>query len=171
MSDASRQTISYLAQRLRDVGIEPNHRHGQNFLVDMNMLDFIANQAEIEQDYIVLEVGAGTGSLTSRLAAKASHVVSVEIDARMHQIASEELAALSNITLLKLDALKSKHEIAPEVGDAIDAHLANGTRRLLLVANLPDPRSMTFLSCPAISGRARRRNRASEAPLRRPCAC
>lgn len=137
MSDASRQTISYLSQRLRDVGIEPNHRHGQNFLVDMNMLDFIANQAEIGPDDVCLEVGAGTGSLTSRLAAKASHVVSVEIDPRMHQIASEELAALPNITLLKLDALKSKHEIAPEVGEAIEAHLANGTRRLLLVANLP----------------------------------
>lgn len=137
MSDASRQTISYLAQRLRDVGIEPNHRHGQNFLVDLNMLDFIANQAEIASDDVCLEVGAGTGSLTSRLAAQASHVVSVEIDPRMHQIASEELASLSNITLLRLDALKSKHEIEPALGDALESHLANGTRRLLLVSNLP----------------------------------
>lgn len=137
MSDASRQTISYLSQRLREVGIEPNHRHGQNFLVDMNMLDFIANQAEIRPDDVCLEVGAGTGSLTSRLAARASHVVSVEIDPRMHQIASEELAACSNVTLLKLDALKSKHEIEPAIGEALAEYLAGGSRRLLLVANLP----------------------------------
>jgi 16S rRNA (adenine1518-N6/adenine1519-N6)-dimethyltransferase len=137
MTDASRQTISYLSQRLRDVGIEPNHRYGQNFLVDMNMLDLIANRAEIEADDVCLEVGTGTGSLTGRIAAKAFHVVSVEIDVRMHQIASEELAAFSNVTLLQIDALASKHELAPELLQALDEHLGNPPRRLLLVANLP----------------------------------
>jgi 16S rRNA (adenine1518-N6/adenine1519-N6)-dimethyltransferase len=137
MTDAARQTVSYLSQRLRDVGIEPSQRHGQNFLVDMNMLDFIANSAAIEPDDVCLEVGCGTGSLTSRLASRTSHVVSVEIDPYMHQIASEELAAFSNITLLRLDALQSKHEIAPELAAALEPHLTSPARRLLLVANLP----------------------------------
>lgn len=137
MTEASRQTISYLSKRLSDVGIEPNHRYGQNFLVDMNMLDFIAHQAEIKPDDVVLEVGAGTGSLTSRLAAQAWHVVSVEIDTRMHQIASEELARFSNVSLLRLDALSSKHEIDSQVAEAVGEYLAGGVRRLLLVANLP----------------------------------
>jgi 16S rRNA (adenine1518-N6/adenine1519-N6)-dimethyltransferase len=136
MTDAPRQTISYLSRRFREVGIEPNHRHGQNFLVDLNILDLIADRAEIAPDDVCLEVGCGAGSLTSRLASRAAHVVSVEIDARMHQIASEELASFSNISLLRLDALKSKHQIAPEVAEAVEEHLG-GTARLLLVANLP----------------------------------
>lgn len=137
MSEPARQTISYLSQRFRDVGIEPNHRHGQNFLVDMNILDLIAESAAIEPDDLCLEVGCGTGSLTSRLAARAAQVISVEIDPHMHQIASEELAAFSNVTLLRLDALKSKHEIAPEIASQIELHLSGSARRLLLVANLP----------------------------------
>ena len=44
-------------------------RLGQNFLADPNLLDAIVRDAELEPRDVVLEVGAGEGVLTGRLAA------------------------------------------------------------------------------------------------------
>ena len=47
-------------------------RLGQNFLADPNLLDAIVRDAELEPGDVVLEVGAGEGVLTERLAAAAA---------------------------------------------------------------------------------------------------
>src|SRR5438270_2637864 len=88
---SQRQTISYLKQRFAEVGMTLQSRHGQNFLTDLNLLRLLAATAAVGPDDVVLEVGTGTGSLTEMLARQAAAVVTVEIDARLHQLASEEL--------------------------------------------------------------------------------
>ena len=55
-------------------------RLGQNFLTDTNLLDAIVRDAELTPEDVVLEVGAGEGPLTERLAAVAAHVHTIEID-------------------------------------------------------------------------------------------
>ncbi|MBR1890299.1 MAG: ribosomal RNA small subunit methyltransferase A [Clostridia bacterium] len=55
-------------------------KYGQNFLSDKNLLNAIADDAEIDANSEVLEIGAGAGSLTSVLDAKAKKVISFEID-------------------------------------------------------------------------------------------
>jgi 16S rRNA (adenine1518-N6/adenine1519-N6)-dimethyltransferase len=55
-------------------------RLGQNFLADPNLLDAIVRDAALEPADVVLEVGAGEGVLTERLAAAARHVHVIEID-------------------------------------------------------------------------------------------
>jgi 16S rRNA (adenine1518-N6/adenine1519-N6)-dimethyltransferase len=55
-------------------------RLGQNFLADPNLLDAILRDAGLEDGDVVLEVGAGEGVLTERLAEAAAHVHSVELD-------------------------------------------------------------------------------------------
>jgi 16S rRNA (adenine1518-N6/adenine1519-N6)-dimethyltransferase len=55
-------------------------RLGQNFLADPNLLDAILRDAELAPGDVVLEVGAGEGVLTERLAAAATHVHAVELD-------------------------------------------------------------------------------------------
>jgi len=87
-----RQTQSYLIQRFQEAGIRPETRHGQNFLIDLNLLDLLARAADVGPDDVVLEVGTGLGSLTARIAPLAAAVVTVEIDRRLFQLASEELA-------------------------------------------------------------------------------
>lgn len=65
-------------------------------------------------------------------------MVSVEIDPEMRQLASEELHDRDNVTLLGLDALESKHAIAPAVIEAVEHQLAaRSLARYKLVANLP----------------------------------
>jgi 16S rRNA (adenine1518-N6/adenine1519-N6)-dimethyltransferase len=98
-------------------------RLGQNFLSDPNLLDAIVRDAALAPADVVLEVGAGEGVLTARLATAASHVHAVEIDRGLEPFL-EPLAAKPNVSL--------------HWGDALDVDLA----ALLppptaMVANLP----------------------------------
>lgn len=133
-----RQTISYLTKRFQEVGLEPDSRHGQNFLIDLNLVQLLVRRADLCENDVVLEVGTGTGSLTAMLAEKAAAVVTVEIDSHLYQLASEALAKFDNITMLQHDALKNKNQIAPQVIDTVKQQLSEGTdRRFKLAANLP----------------------------------
>ncbi len=133
-----RQTISYLTRRFREAGIEPSVRHGQNFLIDLNLLDILLDAAKLGPNDVVLEVGTGMGSLTARMAEKAASIVTVEIDERMFSLASEELAEFDNVVMLQEDALKSKNHLSEVVMATVREELAKAPgRQLKLVANLP----------------------------------
>src|SRR5205823_3154019 len=94
--------------------------------------------AELSRDDLVLEVGAGTGGLSARLADAAGEVVSVEIDPAILALAREHVAGRANIKLLCADALRNKNELNPAVLAELDAAAAKaGCIRLKLVANLP----------------------------------
>ena len=80
-------------------------RLGQNFLADPNLLDAIVRDAGLDPGDVVLEVGAGEGVLTERLAVVAAHVHSVEID-RGLEPALAGLASLANVDLHWGDAIK-----------------------------------------------------------------
>jgi 16S rRNA (adenine1518-N6/adenine1519-N6)-dimethyltransferase len=119
-------------------GFHPRHDLGQNFLIDLNLISYIVEVADLEQDDVVLEVGAGTGSMTAFLSLRAGDVVSVEIDDRMYGLAKDAVEGRDNVTLLHCDALKNKNNFAPEVLAKLREKLAvSPNRRLKLVANLP----------------------------------
>ena len=80
-------------------------RLGQNFLADPNLLDAIVRDAGLATGDVVLEVGAGEGVLTERLAPVAAHVHTVEIDRGLEE-ALAPLAALPNVELHWGDAMK-----------------------------------------------------------------
>jgi 16S rRNA (adenine1518-N6/adenine1519-N6)-dimethyltransferase len=133
-----RQTTAYLKELFQQVGFSIDARRGQNFLVDLNLLDLLARSAEIRPGDVVLEVGTGTGALTERLAAAAARVVTAEIDPRLAQLARDRLVDRENVTLVEGDVLAGKHRFAPAVLEAIDTALAAAPGgRFLLVANLP----------------------------------
>jgi 16S rRNA (adenine1518-N6/adenine1519-N6)-dimethyltransferase len=133
-----RQTQSYLRQRFQEAGIQPETRHGQNFLIDLNLLDLLLETAALGRNDVVLEVGTGLASLTTRMAEIAAAVVTVEIDPRLVQLASEELSDATNVVMLQQDALASKNRIDPAVLDAVRTKMAEAPgRQFKLVANLP----------------------------------
>jgi 16S rRNA (adenine1518-N6/adenine1519-N6)-dimethyltransferase len=80
-------------------------RLGQNFLADPNLLDAIVRDAALAPADVVLEVGAGEGVLTERLAGAAARVHTVEID-RGLEPALAAIAALPNVSLHWGDAMK-----------------------------------------------------------------
>lgn len=134
----NRQTKSFLISRFREMGIRPATRHGQNFLIDLNLHRLIVDSANVTSDDVVLEIGTGTGAITAEVARKAAAVVTVEIDGHLYELASEMLIDFPNVTMLHLDALKNKNRFSPEVAEAVGKQLAAAPgRRLKLVANLP----------------------------------
>jgi 16S rRNA (adenine1518-N6/adenine1519-N6)-dimethyltransferase len=138
MDSAQRQTLSYLKQRFAEVGIQPVKKHGQNFLIDLNLLGVLVDAADLRPSDVVLEVGTGTGSLTAQIAPHVAHVITVEVDPQMHQLASEELIDFENVTMLHEDALRNKNNLAESILGAVRSQLAvSSTRRFKLVANLP----------------------------------
>jgi 16S rRNA (adenine1518-N6/adenine1519-N6)-dimethyltransferase len=137
MNQVTRQTRTHIGELLARHGLRPRHDLGQNFLIDLNLLEFLVAQAEIGPTDLVLEVGSGTGGLTAYLAAQAGAVISVEVDTRMQLLTAEAVADFSNVTLLGCDVLKNKNHFSSEVLEALDRGLSGGARQLKLVANLP----------------------------------
>ncbi|MAT68882.1 MAG: ribosomal RNA small subunit methyltransferase A [Planctomycetaceae bacterium] len=148
----SRQTKTFLMQRFREMGIAPATRHGQNFLIDLNLQQLIVDSAHLDRRDVVLEVGTGTGALTAKMAEQAAAVVTVEIDGHLYELASELLLDFDNVTMLRLDALHNKNRFNPAVLEAVGQQLAAAPdRRFKLVANLPynvaTPVLSNLLSC------------------------
>ena len=135
---SERQTLSYLQKTFQNARLQPQTRYGQNFLIDLNLVQLIADTAELSRRDVVLEVGTGMGSLTALLASKAGHVVTVEIDRHLAALARREFADLDNVTLLEQDALKNKNRFHPVVLQTLNEKLSGVSgARLKLVANLP----------------------------------
>jgi 16S rRNA (adenine1518-N6/adenine1519-N6)-dimethyltransferase len=151
----NRQTKSFLIERFREMGITPATRHGQNFLIDLNLHRLLIDSAELTKEDVVLEVGTGTGALTTEMARRAGGVVTVEIDSHLYELASEELLEYPHVTMLNFDALHNKNSFDARVMDAVGEKLAElPNSRFKLVANLPyniaTPVLSNLLLCPHV---------------------
>jgi 16S rRNA (adenine1518-N6/adenine1519-N6)-dimethyltransferase len=133
-----RQTLSYLKNLFEERGMRPKNKLGQNFLIDLNLIDLILRSAELSKDDVAVEVGSGTGSLTARLAELAEAVLSVEVDVAFHALTAEIVADRPNVALMHEDILRNKNELNPDVLATLDGLLdRTGARQVKLVANLP----------------------------------
>lgn len=114
-------------------------KYGQNFLIDVTVLDRIMGAAEIGGEDCVLEIGPGIGTMTQYLAERAREVVAVEIDRNLIPVLGETLAGYDNVTVINDDILKIDiNEIARE---------RNGGKPIKVVANLP-----YYITTPIIMG-------------------
>ena len=94
-----------LERLLRRHKITLKQRLGQNFLVDPGLRDAIAEEAAATLDG-VLEVGAGVGTLTIALAARAPRVVAVEFDRDLIPALHEVTDACGNVKVVEADILR-----------------------------------------------------------------
>ena len=81
-------------------------RLGQNFLIDPGILRQIADYLEIQPGDTVIEIGAGTGALTTHLAEQAEWVLAVEVDASLAGPFQQNCARHSNIERIEADVLQ-----------------------------------------------------------------
>lgn len=112
------------AALLRAHDLKPNKKLGQNFLVDAAALGRIVAAADLGPDDVVIEVGAGLGTLTEPLAQAAGRVIAVEFDRGMVQILREQFGDRPNVEIVQGDILR-----IPNPG--------LGYPRFKVVANLP----------------------------------
>lgn len=118
------QTRSEIAALLERHGVSPAHRLGQHFLADPNITRRIVELAGVRRGDRVVEVGAGTGTLTRALAAAGAEVVAYEVDRGLIPVLEEVTAGLP---------VKIRHRDVTEVDLA--AEIEGGDWKL--VANLP----------------------------------
>lgn len=83
---------------------------GQNFLFDVNLLKAIASDGLVSSDDVVLEIGAGAGTLTSVLAGKAKKVISFEIDKELIPRLTERQKEHNNIEFYFQDFMEADVE-------------------------------------------------------------
>ncbi|MFX0055879.1 MAG: 16S rRNA (adenine(1518)-N(6)/adenine(1519)-N(6))-dimethyltransferase RsmA [Promethearchaeota archaeon] len=93
---------------LERYGIVPDAEHGQNFIIDRNLIDREVSLAEVRKKDIVLEIGPGIGILTEALARKAKHVVAVEIDTQFRDILADLQQHSPNLEVIFDDALTAE---------------------------------------------------------------
>ncbi|MBQ0136201.1 MAG: 16S rRNA (adenine(1518)-N(6)/adenine(1519)-N(6))-dimethyltransferase RsmA [Oscillospiraceae bacterium] len=79
---------------------------GQNFIVDSTVCPKMAEEAILDGDYGVVEVGPGIGVLTAELAKRAKKVVAVELDDRLPPILNETLSDFDNVKIVPGDIMK-----------------------------------------------------------------
>ena len=132
-------------------------RLGQNFLADPNLLDAILRDAALPPEDVVLEIGAGEGVLTERLAESVRHVHAVELDRRLEAVLAP-LAARPNVDLHWGDAMRIDLGALAPAPSAMVANLpyAVATPALLrTVEELPSLRSWTVMVQREIADRLR----------------
>lgn len=104
-------------------------RFGQHFLNDLNILNRIADAAEIAPADTVVEIGPGQGALTAVLAERATRVVAVEVDRDLVPLLRDRFAPGTNVAIVEADVL----EHSPGELLAMGA----GSFPYVVVANLP----------------------------------
>ena len=124
---------------LQRYNIAPRKSLGQNFLVATSAPSRIAEQADLTAVDTVLEIGAGVGTLTSALAARAGRVVAVETDPELVTVLSQEFAEQKNVKIVHGDILALSVPDLLDMTPGSDARPRWGTRRphYKVVANLP----------------------------------
>lgn len=102
-STSSLSAVKYYMNRYQ---LYPRKRLGQNFLVDKNILNKIADSCELNLDSWAVEIGPGMGALTEQLAVRSRGVLAIDIDTALQPLLQETLAEFQNINFLFADILK-----------------------------------------------------------------
>jgi 16S rRNA (adenine1518-N6/adenine1519-N6)-dimethyltransferase len=97
---------------------------GQHFLTDASWQERIARAIRIDGG-VWVEVGAGRGEMTSRLAHNAGNVLAIELDPRLARRLREVVAPYENVAVVEGDVL------------AIDLEKVTGGKHFSVYGNLP----------------------------------
>lgn len=112
--------------------IKANKSLGQNFLVDDNVIDEIIENAQVDENDLVIEIGPGLGVLTNRLIQKAHKVIAIELDTRMVNIITDRFKLYNNLEIINQDVLKV------DLAELIKTNKENShIKKVKIVANLP----------------------------------
>ena len=90
--------------------IKPARSRGQNFLIKEEIYDQMVEQADLQPDDVVLEVGPGLGFLTAKLAERVKKVIAVELDDKLAEVLKTGLMArgVKNVEVVNEDILISQ---------------------------------------------------------------
>lgn len=91
---------------LKKYNITANKKLGQNFLISDEVINEIVEASQVNSTDLIIEIGPGLGTLTSKLLEKAGKVVAIELDTKMLKILQDRFFLYKNFVLLNADVLK-----------------------------------------------------------------
>ena len=116
---------------LSEYKIQANKNLGQNFLINENVIEEIINAAQINDNDLIIEIGPGLGTLTSKLLEKAGKVIAIELDKKMVLVLEDRFSLYDNFECINEDVLKVDLE------SLISEEKSKGLKTAKIVANLP----------------------------------
>lgn len=116
-----------LRKKLRDLQVRPQKRLGQHFVTSPHVLRKILECAALEAEDVILEIGAGLGSLTAPLAQKVRKVYAIEVDPRLVEALRGQFAKNDQVKIILADALQVDFASLAQEGEG----------KMKVVANLP----------------------------------
>lgn len=96
-------------------------RLGQNFLVDESIIQKIIDEVAVSSDDTVIEIGAGAGFVTEKLAEKAKKVIAIELDEKAVEVLQD--LPCKNIEIIHQDILKTDISALVDVPVKIAANI------------------------------------------------
>lgn len=141
---------------MRKYNLDFKKKFGQNFLTSEEILEEVILKAKISKDDIILEIGPGIGTLTSKLLETGAEVISVEVDLELIQPLKDRFFMYDNFTIISADILKV--DIYTEILRILKEKkkdLVN--RKIKVVANIP-----YYITTPIIFKLLENRNIVSE---------
>jgi 16S rRNA (adenine1518-N6/adenine1519-N6)-dimethyltransferase len=109
----------------------PRKYWGQHYLISPHILQHIVRAARLDSSQQVVEIGPGTGKLTSLLAQAAKRVLAIEIDPRLCEFLQHSLKDRDNVVIIQADAASYDYQQLAE------QYLDGEHPKFKLVANLP----------------------------------
>ena len=113
---------------LTDHGIRPLKRLGQSFLEDRNAINKIIRISNIQEDDIIVEIGAGVGLMTESIAKQAKKVIALDIDPRMVGILKKRMAPYRHVDIVQADVLE--YDFSSAIGES-------PSRKIKVIGNIP----------------------------------
>lgn len=141
---------------MRKYNLDFKKKFGQNFLTSEEILEEVISKAKISKDDIILEIGPGIGTLTSKLLETGAEVISVEVDLELIQPLKDRFFMYNNFTIISADILKV--DIYTEILRILKEKKKDlGNRKIKVVANIP-----YYITTPIIFKLLENRNIVSE---------
>jgi 16S rRNA (adenine1518-N6/adenine1519-N6)-dimethyltransferase len=105
------QLISEIKNLLKTYNLRAFKRYSQNFMIEPNLIRWQLDYSNLSKTDIVVEIGAGLGTLTKELAENAKKVIAVESDPKLVEVLRNELSGLNNVEVIPEDVLKLDSKI------------------------------------------------------------
>ncbi|MDD1777342.1 MAG: 16S rRNA (adenine(1518)-N(6)/adenine(1519)-N(6))-dimethyltransferase RsmA [Candidatus Helarchaeota archaeon] len=105
------QLIAEIKDILKKYNLRAFKSYSQNFMIEPALIRWQVEYSNLNKSDIVVEIGAGLGTLTKELAETAKKVIAVESDPKMVEVLQSELSVFNNIEIIPEDVLNLNSKI------------------------------------------------------------